>query len=136
VVPEVLDPGALGLARVDFGDPLLPLGVSYEFVVTSKREKRSSAVTLQPTMFRLSPPMTGGVAQTLDVTLRNPTNTRARGPVRVAVMCFGESRRPVQYVAERARVPQLAPGTTMSTTVEFDELCPAYVVGASTASTR
>ena len=51
-------------------------------------------------------------------------------------MCFGESRRPVQYVAEKARVAQLAPGATMSTTVEFDELCPAYVVGASTISTR
>ena len=136
VVPEVLDPGALGLARVDFGDPLLPLGVSYKFVVTSKRGGSASPVTLEPTGFRLSPPMTGRVAQTLNVTLRNPTNTRARGPVRVAVMCFGESRRPVQYVADKAHVAQLAPGTTMNTTVEFDELCPAYVVGASTVSTR
>ena len=136
VVPGVLDPDAIGLARLDFGDPSLPPGTTFEFDVASKRARRSAVETLQPTAFRLSPPTTGPVAQTLAVTLRNPTEKVVHGPVRVALMCFGESRRPVLYVAKATPVKQLAPGASVDATVELAELCPAYVVGASTESTR
>jgi hypothetical protein len=136
VVPNVLDPDAVGLARVDFHDRLLPLGLSFEFSVTAQRARHPATVPLEPTQFRLSPPMTGPVAQTLDVTMRNATNTRARGPIRIAVMCFGESRRPVLYTDETVGSVRLAPGASMSTTVDFAELCPAYVVGATASSAR
>ena len=136
VVPNVLDPGAAGLARVDFHDRLLPLGLSFEFTVTAQRARHAATVPLEPTAFRLSPPMTGPVAQTLDVTLRNGTSTRARSPVHVAVMCFGESRRPVLYRQATVQDTKLAPGASMSTRVDFTELCPAYVVGATAFSAR
>jgi hypothetical protein len=136
VVPNVLEPDAVGLARVDFDDPLLPLGLSFEFRVTAQRARHPATLPLEATQFRLSAPTTGSVAQTLDVTLQNATNTRARGPVHVAVMCFGESRRPVLYRQSTVRDARLAPGESMSTRVEFTELCPAYVVGGSASSAR
>jgi len=136
VVPGVLDPDTIGLARLDFGDASLPPSTSFEFDVTAKPARHAAVATLQPTAFRLSPPTTGPVAQTLEVTLRNPTARPIHGPVRVALLCFGESRRPVLYVAKQARLEQLAPGMSVNATVELGELCPAYLVGASTESTR
>jgi hypothetical protein len=136
VVPNVLDHNSLGLARVDFHDRLLPLGLTFEFVVTSEPARDASTATLEPTQFRLSPPLTGRVAQTLDVTLQNATAEPTRGPVRIAVMCFGESRRPVLYAARTVRAAHLAPGGSMSTRVDFHELCPAYVIGANAVSAR
>jgi hypothetical protein len=134
VVPPVLEPDELGLARVDFRDSTLPLTSRFEFEISSKHAGNARTVTLEPITFRLSPPTIGPVAQTLDVTLRNPTEDRARGPVRVAVMCLGESRRPVRYVAKLVNVTRLAPGASINTRVELDELCPAYVVGGTATS--
>jgi hypothetical protein len=132
----VLGPDAIGLARLDFRHTSLPPGTSFEFDVASKPARRAAVGALQPTAFRLSPPTTGPVAQTLDVTLRNPTEKAVHGPVRVALMCFGESRRPVLYVAKTTPLKQVAPGASVNATMELGELCPAYVVGASTESTR
>ena len=42
----------------------------------------------------LSPPLAGDVAQTLDVTVMNPSSRTIRGPLEVRVTCFGESARP------------------------------------------
>jgi hypothetical protein len=51
-------------------------------------------------------------------------------------MCFGESRRPVLYRQETVRDVKIAPGASMSARVDFAELCPAYVVGATAIPAR
>jgi len=131
VVPGVLESEGLGLARVDFEDSTIPASVTYEFDVTSTRARTARTVALEPTAFDLSPPSTGAVAQTLDVTLRNPTTTGVRGPVRIAVMCFGEARRPTTLATQTSRKGRIAPGTSAKVGVELRELCPTYLVAAT-----
>jgi hypothetical protein len=133
VIPEPLAPQALALSRVDFHDATLPPGLTYRFHITAGRARRSSRVALEPTGFRLSPPTAGAVAQTLAVTLHNPTDARLTGPLRVAVMCFGESSRPVLLVTPVSTVDAVEPRGSVSTSVEFPELCPAYLAGATAA---
>jgi hypothetical protein len=131
IVPEVLAPDALGLARVDFDDPQLPPDLTYRFKVKSRPARDSSTVALEPTEFGLSPPLPGPLGQTLDVTLRNPTQRRLRGPVHVAVMCFGAAARPVLLVTPTPSIDRIAAGASVSTTVELEELCPSYLVAAT-----
>jgi hypothetical protein len=131
VVPSVLAPNGLGLARVNFEDPAMPASVTYEFDVTSMRARKPRTVALEPTSFELSPPSTGPVAQTLDVTLRNPTTSAVRGPVGIAVMCFGEARRPSVLIATTSRIDRTAPGASVRARVGLRELCPSYLVAAT-----
>jgi hypothetical protein len=136
VVPNVLEPDGLGLARVDFDDPRLPASVTYRFDVTSRRAREPGTVALEPTMFQLSPPSSGPVAQTLDVTLRNPGTSDVRGPVRIAVMCFGEARRPTLLFTKTSPIDRIAPGASTSAAVELRELCPTYLVAANAIRSR
>lgn len=136
VVPEVLEQDGLGLAQVDFRDPKLPLSVTYRFDVRARRATRSHAQTLEPTSFRLSPPTEGPRAQALDVTLRNPSDERLRGPLRVAVMCFGESGRPVRFVGKAEPRSRIDADASITTTIDFRELCPAYLVGGTATRAR
>jgi hypothetical protein len=131
VVPRMLVPDGLGLARVDFENPAMSATVTYKFDVASTRARNRRAVALEPTSFALSPPSTGPVAQTLEVTLRNPTTSDVRGPVRTAVMCFGEARRPTVLFATTSRIDRTAPGASLKVSVGLRELCPSYLVGAN-----
>jgi hypothetical protein len=131
VVPRVLEPDGLGLARVQFGDAALPVSVTFEFDVTATRERNPKRVALEPTAFALSPPSTGPVAQTLDVTVRNPASSAVRGPVRVAVMCFGEARRPTGMVMKTSRIDRTAPYGSVTIGVGLRDLCPTYLVAAN-----
>jgi len=134
VVPDVLTTDGLGLAQVDFRDPKLPLGVTYRFDVRARRAQHPRAQALEPSAYRLSPPVEGPVAQTLDVTMRNPSDAPLRGPVHVAVMCFGESRRPVRFVGKTANARRVSAGDSITTTIELRGLCPAFLIGGTATS--
>jgi hypothetical protein len=131
VVPDVLAPDGLGLAQVDFRDRKLPLGVAYRFDVRARRARHPRAQALEPSAYRLSPPIEGPIAQTLDVTMRNPSDAPLRGPMHLAVMCFGESRRPVRFVEKTAKVARVPARDSITTTIELRGLCPAFLIGGT-----
>jgi hypothetical protein len=131
IVPRSLEPGGLALARVEFHDTTMPASTTYKFDATSTRARDARTAALEPTAFDLSPPTTGPVAQTLDVTLRNPTTSDVHGPVLIAVMCFGEARRPTVLVATKSRIDRTAPAASVRVSVELRDVCPAYLVAAN-----
>jgi hypothetical protein len=131
VVPRLLEPDGLGLARVQFEDATVPVSATYEFDVTSTRARNTKDVALEPTAIAHSPPSTGSVAQTFDITLRNPEQDPVRGPVRLAVMCFGEARRPSVVGITMVGMARIAPGADRRVTVGSSELCPTYLVAAN-----
>jgi hypothetical protein len=75
--------------------------------------------------------MDGPVAQQLTMTLANPSKTRLRGPVRVAVMCFGEARTPALLASAHMARTSIRPDASVPASVDLHELCPSYLVGAT-----
>ena len=129
--PQVLAPGELALAAVQFRRKGVPPGAT---VVVKVRSTRSSAAkaarALAVSGLALSAPQTGDVAQTLAATLTNPTaRGTARAP-RVAVMCFGESKQPTGMTTARAGVARIRPGKQAAVSVPLALLCPTYLVAA------
>jgi hypothetical protein len=63
----------------------------------------------------------------------NPSSTRTAHAPRVAVMCFNEARLPVTLTTSRLKTAKLAPGKSAPASVPLANLCPTYVVAASSA---
>ena len=61
---------------------------------------------------RVSAPLAGDVAQTLGLSVTNPTSRTIRGPISVRVMCFGEARNPAFVVSTPVKRAKVAPGAT------------------------
>jgi hypothetical protein len=83
--------------------------------------------------FQLSAPLTGRVAQRLDLTVTNSGNRAVRGPLTVTVMCFGESARPVTVATVAVKRLRLAASRSVPASVPLTSLCPTYQVGARAA---
>jgi hypothetical protein len=84
---------------------------------------------------KLSPPLTGNVAQALAMRVSNPQPRAVRGPLRIMVTCFNEARLPVNTVTRKlGSTRKLGKGQTIALTVPLATLCPTYLVGALAAS--
>jgi len=131
--PQVLAPGELALAAVQFRKHEAPLGGSFVVKVRGTPVQSSiaaRALTVSLVAPVLSPPQTGSVAQTLGATVTNDTtNWTARG-AKVAVMCFGEARQPTTITTRRLHPARLAPGKQAAASVPLAALCPTYLVAA------
>jgi hypothetical protein len=77
-----------------------------------------------------SSPLTGRIAQQLDLTVFNPATRAVRGPVRMRVVCFGESARPAEGVDRVRRVRRVAGGAGIDVRIDLRDLCPSYLVVA------
>jgi hypothetical protein len=134
LVPAVLAPGEYGLGVLDFRKDALAPDAEIAFDVTSAKAKSpTDPALLAVSDFRLSSPLTGSVAQRLDLTVTNPGTRAVRGPLTVTVMCFGESARPATVSTVASKRSRLAAGTSLRMSVPFASLCPSYQVGARAA---
>jgi hypothetical protein len=134
VVPSVIGPGALGLARVSFGKVPLAPGDDIKVTVKSSRSGGPATTPLTIVDAALSRPLPGPVAQQVAVTLANDSTRAARARGSLGIMCFGEARNPVLMVTARVPNARVAAGGTTTTTVDLPVLCPAYLVGFSDES--
>ena len=133
LLPSTLAPGAIALAALEFDADDVDPDSTLTYMVSSGRAGSAAAgdgTALEIGSLALSAPLTGDVAQTLRLTVTNPTSRTIRGPIRVRVMCFGEARRPAVAVDSRIKRPKLAADADVSATVELRELCPSYLVAA------
>jgi hypothetical protein len=132
--PQVLAPDGLALVSVAFHKKAI--GVAPQVVAKVRStgvSARHAGRVLSVGELALSAPQTGAVAQTLEATLTNPTASwTARKPA-AAVMCFGESGAPATITTARAPIHRLAPGKSVTMTVDLPSLCPSYLVAARTA---
>lgn len=129
--PPTIAPGELAIARLAFPGPDLPSETTFAFEVTGDRAKPAADPgALEVRDLVLSRPTAGPVAQSLAMTLVNPGVKAVKGPMRIAVMCFGAASNPVLVARTTIDGPRLAAGATMPATVSFAELCPSYLVGA------
>ena len=139
VLPSTLAADATALAAVRFRRGDLQADSTLSYRVASRRapsRNRSDPSALDVGSFVLSPPMVGDVAQTLGVTLTNPSRRAVKGPLLVRVMCFGESAQPSLAVDRTIKKWKLAAGADASTTVKLHELCPSYLVATAGRSAR
>ena len=131
LIPSTLAPGAIALAALDFDASDVEPDSTLTYKVSSGRGGSGGDRTaLEIGSLALSAPLVGDVAQTLGLTVTNPTSRTIRGPISVRVMCFGEARRPAVAVDSRITRKKLAAGASVSTTVKLRELCPSYLVAA------
>ena len=134
VVPSTLAPGAYGLLVLDFAKVGVAPGASVHFRVKSTEAPSSTDPRLLTVgNLQLSAPLTGRVAQYLDVTVTNPGTRAVRGPLRITVMCFDEAAKPVTVASTRVRRAKLAAGKSVHASVPLTSLCPTYQVGAQAA---
>lgn len=131
--PQVLAPGELALAAVQFRKGGVPPGASVVVKVRSRpvTDARATRV-LGVSAPSLSPPGTGAVAQTLGATVSNDTPAWTAIAPQVAVMCFGEARQPTTITTKRLRVRKIAPGRQATVSVPLSTLCPTYLVAPRT----
>ena len=131
LIPSTLAPGAIALAALDFDASDVEPDSTLTYKVSSGRGGSGGDRTaLEIGSLALSAPLVGDVAQTLGLTVTNPTSRTIRGPISVRVMCFGEARRPAVAVDSRITRTKLAADASVSTTVKLRELCPSYLVAA------
>lgn len=131
LLPATLVPEAIALGVLEFRPRDVPVNSTFTYKVTSRRARSSNDPTaLAVGSFVLSPPLAGDVAQTLDVSVMNPSSRAINGPLEVRVTCFGESARPSFAVDTRVKKSKLAAGASTNTTVKLHELCPSYLVAA------
>jgi hypothetical protein len=132
--PQVLAPGELALAAVQFRARDVPPGSTFAVKVRSTRVSSTRVARgLAASDLVLSAPRTGRVAQTLRATLTNvSTSWTARG-AEAAVMCFGEAGTPTTFADARASTRRIAPGKTARASVPLTSLCPSYLVAARPA---
>ena len=131
LLPSTLEPGAIALAVLGFDAADVDPDATITYRVSSGRAGSGGDRTaLEVGSLALSAPLAGDVAQTLGLSVTNPTSRTIRGPISVRVMCFGEARRPAVAVDSRITRAKLAAGATVSTTVKLRELCPSYLVAA------
>jgi hypothetical protein len=131
VVPSVIAPGALAVARVGFGKAQ---PAPDDEVKVTVRKSRAGGSTSTPVTVRettLSRPMEGAVAQQLTVTLANDRERAVKARGRLGLTCFGEAGIPVLTVTSRVPEQRVAAGGTTTTVVDLPELCPSYLVGLS-----
>ena len=134
VVPSTLAPGAYGLLVLDFRKQGVAPGAAVQFRVKSTGTPSSTDPRLLAVGgFQLSAPLTGPVAQRLDVSVTNPGTRAVRGPLRITVMCFDEAAKPVTVASTRVRRAKLAAGKSVHASVPLTSLCPTYQVGAQAA---
>lgn len=132
LLPSILTPNAIALGALEFRPGDVPPGATLSFEVKSGRAPTDDDPTaLEVGSFVLSARLAGKVAQTLDVTVTNPSARTINGPLDVRVMCFGEARRPAFAVDTVAKKSKLARRASASTTVKLRQLCPSYLVAAS-----
>jgi hypothetical protein len=132
VYPQVLAPGDLALAAVAF-----PKRTRSDVAVEAKVRSTTATVrqvarALSVGDFVLSPPLTGDVAQTLDVTVTNGTSAWTARARAIAVVCFGESGLPSTFAKARVASRRIRPGDSTPATVRLRSLCPTYLVAART----
>jgi hypothetical protein len=129
--PQVVAPGELALASVQFRRNGVPPGATVVVKVRSTPVKAARASrVLAVSGPVLSAPQTGPVAQTVDATVANGTTNWTARAARVAVMCFGESREPSTITTARPRPRVVAPGKQAKVRVPLTTLCPTYLVAA------
>src|SRR5205823_1374367 len=122
------------IANLDFGKAGLPSGTTFSFKVTSEREKASThSAELEVREALLSRPMEGPVAQQLAVTVANLGAKTYTGPIQVMAMCFGEAANPAFVTIATVKKAKIASGAIAPATVTLRELCPRYLVGASSS---
>jgi hypothetical protein len=132
VVPQTLSVGGLAIGNLKFGKAELPSGTTFSFKVTSTHAKASAhPAELEVREALLSRPMEGPVAQELAVTVANLGAKTYSGPMTVMVMCFGEAANPAFVTTTTVKTAKIASGATAPATVTLRELCPQYMVGAS-----
>lgn len=131
VVPSVIAPGAVAVARVGFGKAQLAPDDKVEVKVRKSRTGGSPSTPLTLRETALSRPMEGPVAQQLAVTLANERSRAVRARGLLGVTCFGEAGNPVLTVTSRVPEQRVEIGGTMTTAVDLPELCPSYLVGLS-----
>jgi hypothetical protein len=135
LLPSTLKPDAIALGALEFRASDVPADVTLSYKVSSVRAPSAKDPTaLDVGSLVLSPPLVGDVAQTLDVTVTNPSSRALRGPLDVRVTCFGESARPAVAVDARSKKSKLGPGASAHITVKLHELCPTYLVAAKAQS--
>ena len=131
LIPSTLEPGAIALTALGFDAADVDPDSAITYRVSSGRAgSGGDRAALAIGSLALSAPLAGDVAQTLDLSMTNPTSRTIRGPISVRVMCFGEARRPTGAVDGRIARTKLAAGATVSATVKLRELCPSYLVAA------
>jgi hypothetical protein len=131
LLPSTLVPDAIALGVLGFRPRDVPADSTLSYKVSSRRARSSNDPTaLDVGSLVLSPPLAGDVAQTLDVTVMNPSSRTIKGPLEVRVTCFGESARPSLAVDTRIKKSKLASGASTNATVKMHELCPSYLVAA------
>jgi hypothetical protein len=131
VLPSTLAPDAIALGVFKFRPSDLSAGVTLSYKVKSGRAPSGKDPTsLDVGSFVLSPPLVGDPAQTLDVTVTNPSSHAVKGPVEVRVTCFGESARPAVSVDAKSKKSKLAAHASAHVVVKLHELCPSYLVAA------
>jgi hypothetical protein len=133
VAPADIRPGGLALAVVPLQHGNVSPGATIATAVTRKPGSGTERATLDVERLELSPPMTGPVAQRLTGRVRSREATA--GAARVVVVCFDEASRPATWGAAITPGGPLEAGKRVAFVVEFADLCPSYLVGA-TAPTR
>jgi hypothetical protein len=129
--PQVLEPGELALAVVQFRTHEAPLDATIVVKVRSTgvpKAKAARALSVSDAM--VSAPQSGSVAQTLGATVTNATKKWTARGAQVAVMCFGESRQPTTITTRRLHPARLAAGQQATVSVPLTALCPTYLVAA------
>jgi hypothetical protein len=130
IVPGVLHPGGQGLGEVKFPKRSVRVDDTLMFDVKTATPGARDPVALTAGSFVLSAPRTGDVAQTLDLVVTNDSAQVVEGRVDVRVVCLNQAGTPANSASKRLARTELARGATLPTSVDFDLLCPTYVVGA------
>lgn len=134
VYPQVLAPGELALAAVQFRTRDVPPGTTFAVKVRSTRVSTARVARgLAASNLVLSAPQTGRIAQTLGATLTNVSTSWTAKRPDAAVMCFGEAGTPTTFAHARASARRVAPGKTTPVSVPLTSLCPSYLVAARAA---
>ena len=132
IVPQTVSPSGLAIGNLEFGKAELPIGTTFSFKVTSTHAKATTrSAELEVREALLSRPMEGPVAQQLEVTVANLGAKTYTGPMTVMVMCVGEAANPAFVTTATVKKAKIASGDTAPATVTLRELCPQYMVGAS-----
>jgi hypothetical protein len=124
--PAEVSAGGLAIAIVPIGtaSPGTPLTLTVR-----ARSRPSDRTNLPVERVELSSPMSGRVAQRLTGRVRAPRATG--GPAAVVVVCFNEASRPATWARATTPGGAIDKGARVAFVVEFADLCPAYLVGAT-----
>jgi hypothetical protein len=130
VVPTSMRPGEIAIGGVRLSRPA-GTDSTYEFSVSSSRRRHgASEPALEVTTTELSDPIVGSVAQRLTGEVRNAGRKKVRGPVVVTALCLNQASHPVLTASSSVARRGLKGRASTRFTIEFRELCPAYLVGA------